>query len=102
MDTSLKTLLKEEIAWYAAGGTNLRTFLLSNEDEAVYAVNIVDSPKRHQMAGVVVLARLQGDQIIIEEDSTDKPLYKRLMERGIPREQLILTYAGESPSPLPA
>jgi hypothetical protein len=42
-----------------------------------------------------VMARIEGDKIIIEEDTTDQPLYERLERAGILREQMILTYAGE-------
>jgi hypothetical protein len=44
------------------------------------------------------MARVVGDKIIIEEDrSFDKPLHEALMgNAGIPREQIILAYAGES------
>jgi hypothetical protein len=48
-----------------------------------------------------VLAQVVGDKVIILEDRTDKPLYEALMiNGGIPREQIILAYAGESlPTP---
>lgn len=44
------------------------------------------------------MARIVGDSVIIEHDVTDRPLLHELMRAGIPREQIILTYAGE---PLP-
>ncbi|GIK67262.1 MAG: hypothetical protein BroJett018_50560 [Chloroflexota bacterium] len=44
------------------------------------------------------MARIKGDYIIIEDDRTDKPLVKRLVAAGIPRERIILAYANE---PLP-
>jgi hypothetical protein len=91
----LAEIVKEAVFWYAGGGLNVKTFALSNEEKGVYAVNVVDSPVRHQPAGVVVLAQIVGDKVIIEEDTTDRPLYVALMERGIPREKIILAYVGE-------
>lgn len=41
------------------------------------------------------MARVTDGYILIERDDTDRPLYKELMRRGIPREQIILRYAGE-------
>jgi hypothetical protein len=44
------------------------------------------------------MARVVGDKIFIDEDTTDKPLYEALMANaGIPREQIVLAYAGETP-----
>jgi hypothetical protein len=47
---------------------------------------------------VMVLARVVGDKVVIEEDATDKKLIDALLQRGIPRTQIVLAYAGE---PLP-
>jgi hypothetical protein len=91
----LAEILKEAVFWYASAGLNVRTFALTNEEQGVYGVNVVSSPIRRQPAGVVVLARILGDKVIIEEDTTDRPLYITLMERGIPRERIILAYVGE-------
>jgi vancomycin permeability regulator SanA len=44
----------------------------------------------------MVMARVVGDKVIIDEDTTDRPLWKELVAAGIPREQIILTYAGET------
>jgi XisI protein len=55
-----------------------------------------DLPPRKRLAGVVVLARIEGDFIIIEEDTTDRPLVKKLVAAGIPREKIILAYLDET------
>ncbi len=55
-------------------------------------------PHREDTAGVVVLARLAGDFIIIEEDTTDRKLVDSLLQQGISREQIILAYEGEAVS----
>jgi hypothetical protein len=78
---------------YAAGGLNLRTYPLSNEEQHIYSVNVIDWPERHRPAAVVVLARVEDDQVIIEEDLTDRPLVEALVNAGVPREKIILKYA---------
>ena len=93
---SLNDIVKQVVFWYASGGLNLRTFALSNEEQSVYAVNVVDWPNRHRPAGVVVLARIEDDRVVIEEDTTDRPLVDALVKAGIPRERIVLQYAGES------
>jgi hypothetical protein len=93
---SLTDLVKEVVFGYATAGLKLRTFALSNEEQAAYAVIVVDWPERHRPAGVVVLTRVEGDQVIIEEDLTDRPLVEALVNAGIPRERIVLKYAEES------
>lgn len=90
---SLVDVVKEVVFSYASGGLNLRTYPLSNEDLQIYAVNVIDWPERHHPAAVVVLARIEGDQVIIEEDLTDRPLVEALVSAGVPREQITLKYA---------
>ncbi len=47
----------------------------------------------------MVMARVEGDKVIIEEDLTDRPLVDALLQAGIAREQIVLAYAGD---PIPA
>lgn len=91
----LDEIVKRTVFWYAAGGTNVKSFPLVNEEQHVYAVNVIDWPERRRSAGVVVIARVEGDKVIIEEDMTDHPLVDALVENGVPREQIILAYVGE-------
>ena len=90
---SLASIVKEVVFSYASGGLNLRTFALSNEEQGVYGVNVIDWPEHRRSAGVVVLARVEGDHVIIEEDLTDRPLVDALVAAGISREQIILKFA---------
>ena len=93
---SLTDVVKDVVFSYASGRLNLRMYTLSNEDRHIYAVNVIDWPERHQPAAVVVLARIEDDKVIIEEDITDRPLVEALVNAGIPREQIVLKYAEES------
>jgi len=90
---SLNDLVKDVVFSYASGGLNLRTYPLYNEEQHIYAVNVIDWPERHRPAAVVILARVEEDQVIIEEDLTDRPLVDALVDAGIHREQIILKYA---------
>lgn len=89
---TLNELVKEAVFSYASGGLNLRTYPLANEEQGVYAVNVIDWPQRHRPASVVVLARVEGDKVIIEEDLTDRPLIDALVAAGVAKEQIILKY----------
>jgi hypothetical protein len=93
----LRQTVREEVEKYAAGGrgANILLFAILDDDRGIYAVNAVDYPKRDDVAGVVVLARIVGNRVVIEEDMTDKKLVDALQQRGILRDQIILAYAGE-------
>ncbi len=39
--------------------------------------------------------RLIGARIVIERDVNDKPLVEALLAANIPRQQIVLAYAGE-------
>jgi XisI protein len=91
-------VVKEVVFSYATAGLKLRTLALSNEEQDIYAVIVINWPERHRPAGVVVLARVEGDQVIIEEDLTDRPLVEALVSAGIPPEQIILRYAEQAPT----
>jgi hypothetical protein len=93
---TLAETVKEVTFSYAGGGFGIEVFPLANENLQVYAINVIDTPVRHQPAGVVVLVRIVDNKVIIEEDTTDRPLVDALIHAGIPRENIVLAYAGET------
>jgi hypothetical protein len=92
---NLNEIVRQSVLEYAGGGPNLRTFPVWNEEQQVYSVLSVESPQPGEAAAIVVMARLEGDSVIVEEDTTTRPLYEVLLKRGIPREKIILRYVHE-------
>jgi hypothetical protein len=95
----LGEILKEEVSWYAGNGqgVGLRLYRSLDDVSRVYAVFATPDPDPdHEGSEVVVMARIEGERIIIEVDNTDRPLVRHLMEMGVPREQIILAYEGEA------
>jgi len=92
----LTSVVQHEVEDYARGETfGGFTYPITDVEKQAYTVLIVpDQPKKHH-AVVVVAARIVNDKVIIDEDITDRPLWEELVRAGIPREQIILTYAGE-------
>lgn len=90
-------IVREEVIKYAAQGRGAGAILFPSLDDErqTYTVIAVDFPTREDYAGVVVFARVVDDKVVIEEDTTDKKLVDALLQRGIPREQIILAYDGE-------
>lgn len=97
MDNLLK-IVRQEVEKYAGSGRgiNLRLCPVLDDEHQTYSVIAVDYPNHQNVAGVVVLARVIGDNVIIEEDSTNKKLIDALLQNGIPREKIVLAYAGET------
>lgn len=52
--------------------------------------------RKERITGMGLLVRLVNDHIIVEHDGNDKMLIDALLQAGIPRESIILAYAGES------
>ncbi len=102
---TLEKIVRMEVRKYASSGegANARLFPVLDDEFKTYSVIAVDYPTRtHEASLVVVLARVVGDKIIIEEDTTDKPLVDALMQKGILRENIILAYAGEPTDAYPS
>jgi hypothetical protein len=94
---TLETIMRREVADYSGSAYKAKTFYLEDLNQGIYTVVIIpdDDYPVEAHPGIVVMARFVDDHIVIDEDITDKPLYVELMRCGIPREQMILRYAGE-------
>jgi hypothetical protein len=92
----LTHIVQYEVEDYAKGTTfGGETYPISDTEKQTYTVIIVPDPPRKYKAGVVVAARIVNNKVVIDEDITDRPLWRELVRAGIPREQIILSYAGE-------
>jgi hypothetical protein len=96
MDT-LTQITGEEVRKYAGSGrgANIRLHPILDHENQTFTVLALDIPQRKEYAGVIIFARIVNDVVVIEEDNTDKPLLNALLQRGIPREKIVLAYQGE-------
>lgn len=97
METLVKTV-KETLDWYVSDGFGSRTYSIYNEEHHLYAVVAVDYPIHKRDPMIVVMARIAGDTVIVEEDRTDRSLVNKLIENGVPPEKVIRPGIGD---PLP-
>jgi hypothetical protein len=90
-------IVRREVRKYAfdGKGTNVRLFPMLDDQFQNYSVLEVGYPSRRGDAGVVVMARVVGDIVIVEADSSANPLVDELVKKGIPRARIVLAYAGE-------
>lgn len=98
----LAAILQREVAGFHGAAYKATTYYLDDPSAQVYVVLIVtddayplpDTPH----AQIMVMARIQNDQIIIEEDITDKPLYDALIAAQVSPERIVRRYLGEKAS----
>jgi hypothetical protein len=91
----LSEIVRNEVFWYAGDGLGIELLPLANEDKKIYAVAVVDDPIHKDPPEFLILARIRGDRVIVEADTTDRPLVDSLVAAGIPREKIVLAYEGE-------
>jgi hypothetical protein len=97
----LTDVVRDVVFWYAGGGFDLRTYAMVDEAQHAYSVISVSEPVGKFPSSVIVLARILDNLVIIEEDTTDRPLLNKLLEAGIPRHQIVCANEGEA-IPMPA
>jgi hypothetical protein len=95
---NLADIVQREVADYHGPALKATTYYFADIAEQKYVVIIVSEYERpyRTKAGVMVMARILGDYVVIDEDTTDRPLWKELVRAGIPRDKIICAYAGES------
>ncbi|MEO8608498.1 MAG: element excision factor XisI family protein [Chloroflexota bacterium] len=99
---ALAEILKREVQLYAATSDTATFSPILDDTHQVYSVVVIENDPALRPAWVLVMARVVGDKIIIDEDSTlEKHLVDALMVNGgVPRANIVLAYKGE-PVPTP-
>lgn len=94
---TLTDITRHEVDMYGGKTFGGRMIASLDDKNQVYAVMYVPDNQDERPSWVVVLARVVGDYVVIEEDVTDKPLVDALMvNANVPREKIILAYRGET------
>jgi len=92
---TLEATVREVVAGYAGKGMNGYDWLTQNDDGTVFVVAGVGEIKGKRFCSTALLVRIFGDLVIVELDHNDKIVADALVQAGIPREKIILAYAGE-------
>lgn len=95
---------RREVQRYSVDGLITSGMFIADEQRSIYAAVALFNKPLHQRppvhADFIVLARVEGDQIIIEEDRTDRPLYEALSQNaGVPEAQIVCAYVAEAVEP---
>jgi hypothetical protein len=91
---NINTVVQREVADYVFLSPNATMYFLEDTQRQRYAVVAVPH-QRTLKSLVIVMSCIVNNYVVIEVDTTDKPLYEELMRAGIPRELIVLAYAGE-------
>ena len=89
-------LIRDKVAEYAKPSlTGDKSYLTQSADGKMLSVVDVSVSDGKHFADIDLAVRIDEDYIIIEHDMNDKPLVDALVQVGIPRDQIVLAYAGE-------
>lgn len=92
----LAAITRQEIAWYAGFSDDSNAYSLLDDEKHIYAVTIIKNEPGPKRSLVMMQARIEGDFVVVDDDTVwDKQLWKALVQAGVPREQIVLAYAGE-------
>jgi len=94
----LAAVVQRVIESYAGRALKAVSYPFADHQRRIYGVVVVPDHPRPFKSRVVVMARIVDDTVIIDEDTTDRPLVDELVKAGIPRDKIVLLYAGE-PAP---
>jgi hypothetical protein len=91
----LNVILEREIEAYSGEAENGYVFVTSNSEKTRFVVTGVATAQGKRIVNNALVVQLLGDKVIIEEDKNSKILLDALLQAGVPRDQIILAYAGE-------
>ena len=94
----LTDIVQREVMDYHGPAFKAKTYYFEDFANQAFTVVIVPDYQypRKSKTTVTVMAHIVGNKVVIDEDITDRPLYEALMSAGVPREQIVLAYAGEA------
>lgn len=97
MDTfALKQIVLEEASKYAGKLVNGSSYLLTDDIRGIYAVVDIATYKAQRAVGLGLVVQLADAHVVIEHDPNSEPFVDALIEAGVPRNQIVLAYAGET------
>lgn len=90
---SIKTVLQDYLLQFSPSKTKAVETLLSTDDQhGVYMVLKNGWRGKERIQKILIFVRLVGEKVWVEEDWTDFDVVGRLMEAGIPQENIVLAF----------
>lgn len=95
MDT-LRQTLKSVMSGYAGKALNGESWFTESPDSHLFTVVSFCEIQGKQCVDTSLIARVVNDHVVIDHDANNKLLVDALVQAGVPRQHIILAYAGES------
>ena len=93
----LHDILRKEMDWYAGLSDDSKAFFIEDISRKQYVVTGIMNEPGPNHSYIIVQARIVDGYVVVDEDTVwDKNLWKALVAAGVPREQIVLAYQGES------
>ena len=90
-------LTRQEVEKYAGISPHAKAYFIADEVQQIYMAAGVENEPGPNSNWIIVQARIKGDVVVIEVDNVwDKQLWKALETVGVPHEQIVLAYEGET------
>jgi hypothetical protein len=97
LTATLSQVIRREISQYSGNAEGITLQPVLDDKHRTYTVIAIPQKLQETSTAVVVLAQVVDDRVVIIEDAADAPLLDMLVGNGgIPRERIVLAYAGES------
>jgi hypothetical protein len=94
MDTIQDTLIRE-LEKYTGKAFNGYSYLTKSTDETHFVITSVGYIRDERIVNTALIVQVVGSMIVIDRDLYDKQLVDALLQAGVPRDKIILAYAGE-------
>lgn len=92
--TVTKEMLEEYLARHEASrhDTDVQTLLITDDEHGHYMILKCGWHGKDRVQHILIYIRLVGGKIWVEEDWTDYEVVERLLESGIPQEDVVLAF----------
>jgi len=89
---SVETVLSDFIAYISGSPSTTDRFMVADNEQDTYLVFDLGWQKRHRIRSMPILIRIINDKVWVEADNTDYIFVDRLLEAGIPKEDIVLAF----------
>ncbi len=88
----IKQVLNEYIDYMANDTSQTEDVMLFDDENKAYSLFNVGWQNGRRIQIMIVLMRIVGDKIYVEEDNTDYDFVERLLSAGIPSRDIVLAW----------
>ncbi len=88
----LTDILYETLQEYAGPALNGHLYLTCDETKTFFTITSLADVRGERSIGTGIVVRVADNHIIIEKDTSNKPVIEALLQKGIPAEVILTPY----------